>query len=173
VDPRRGTLSAYGAPQPSGLTSRTPPAAYANLFVTLSGHTQAQSDAKLSAAWSQLFNPAGSGTIYFNGPGSDESYVEDLYNGDVRTEGMSHGMMIAVQLDHQTEFDRIWTWVKKHMANGTGPISWSCSTSGNKNSSGGAPDGEEYMATASSLPTTAGATPGSSTTRPRPSGCST
>jgi oligosaccharide reducing-end xylanase len=125
-----------------------PPAAYANLFVSLSGHTQAQTDAKLTAAWSQLFNPSGSGTIYFNGPGSDESYVEDIYNGDVRTEGMSYGMMIALQLDHQTEFDRLWTWVKKHMANGTGPISWSCSTSGNKNSSGGAPDGEEYMATA-------------------------
>ena len=37
---------------------------------------------------------------------------------------------------------------------------------------GGAPDGEEYMATALILPTTAGVTrPGSSTTRPRPSGC--
>jgi oligosaccharide reducing-end xylanase len=56
--------------------------------------------------------------------------------------------MISVQLDHQTEFDRIWTWVKKHMANGTGEISWSCSTGGGKNSSGGAPDGEEYFATA-------------------------
>ena len=25
---------------------------------------------------------------------------------------MSYGMMVAVQLDHQTEFDRIWSWVK-------------------------------------------------------------
>jgi oligosaccharide reducing-end xylanase len=126
----------------------TPPAAYANLFVGLSGHTQAETDAKLAAAWTKLFTAGGSGAIYFNGPGSDESYVKDLYNGDVRTEGMSYGMMIAVQLDHQTEFDRLWKWVKTHMANGTGQISWSCSTSGSKNSSGGAPDGEEYMATA-------------------------
>jgi oligosaccharide reducing-end xylanase len=126
----------------------TPPAAYANLFVSLSGHTQAESDAKVAAAWSKLFNPSGSGNIYFNGPGSDESYVKDTYNNDVRTEGMGYGMMTAVQLDHQTEFDRLWTWVKTHMANGTGEISWSCSTSGSKNSSGGAPDGEEYMATA-------------------------
>jgi oligosaccharide reducing-end xylanase len=126
----------------------TPPTTYPNLFVTISGHTQAESDDKVSKAWSSLFNPSGSGTIYYNGPGSDESYVEDLYNHDVRTEGMSYGMMTAVQLDHQTEFDRLWTWVKKHMANGTGEISWSCSTSGSKNSSGGAPDGEEYFATA-------------------------
>ena len=126
----------------------TPPAAYNNLFVSLSGHTQADSDAKIAAAWSKLFNPSGSGNIYFNGPGSDESYVKDTYNNDVRTEGMGYGLVIAVELDHQTEFDRLWTWVKTHMANGTGEISWQCSTSGSKMSSGGAPDGETYMATA-------------------------
>jgi len=96
----------------------TPPAAYANLFVSLSGHTQAETDAKLETAWSTLFNPSGSGSIYFDGPGSDESYVLDTYNNDVRTEGMGYGMMIAVQLDKQTEFDRQWTWVRNHMASG-------------------------------------------------------
>jgi oligosaccharide reducing-end xylanase len=126
----------------------TPPAAYANLFVSLSGHTAAETDAKIAAAWSQLFNPSGSNTIFYNGPGSDESYVEDIGNGDVRSEGMSYGMMIAVQLDKQTEFDRLWTWVKKHMAQGTGKICWQNHTDGSKMSSGGAPDGEEYFATA-------------------------
>jgi oligosaccharide reducing-end xylanase len=131
------------------------PTTYANLFVTVSGHTQADSDAKLSTAWSTLFNPKGSGTIYFDGPGSDESYVEDINNNDVRTEGMSYGMMIAVQLDHQTEFDRLWTWVRNHMASGcsdagcTGKqIAWACSTSGAKAGAGGAPDGDEYFAEA-------------------------
>jgi oligosaccharide reducing-end xylanase len=95
--------------------SCTPPTSYANLFVTVSGHTQAESDDKVSKAWSTLLAPKGSGTIYYDGPGSDESYVEDLYNGDVLSEGMSYGMMIAVQLDHQTEFDRIWTWVKNKL----------------------------------------------------------
>jgi oligosaccharide reducing-end xylanase len=126
----------------------TPPATYANLFVTVSGHTQADSDAKVSGAWTKLFTAGGSGAIYFNGPGSDESYVEDTYNNDVRTEGMSYGMMIAVQLDHQTEFDRLWTWVKNHMAQGTGQIAWHCSTSGSKLATGGAPDGDEYFAAA-------------------------
>jgi oligosaccharide reducing-end xylanase len=125
-----------------------PPASYANLFVTVSGKTQAESDQKLTAAWSTLFNSSGSGTIYFNGPGANESYVEDILNKDVRTEGMSYGMMVAVQLDHQTEFDRIWSWVKNHMANGTGEIRWSCKTSGSGCAGAGAPDGEEYMATA-------------------------
>jgi oligosaccharide reducing-end xylanase len=126
----------------------TPPTSYANLFVTVSGKTQAESDQKVATAWSTLFNPGGSGTIYFNGPGGDESYVKDIYNNDVRSEGMSYGMIAAVQLDHQTEFDRLWTWVKNHMANGTGEIRWSCQTSGSGCAGGGAPDGEEYMATA-------------------------
>jgi oligosaccharide reducing-end xylanase len=120
----------------------------------VSGHTQEESDSKVANAWSSLFNSSSSGTIYFDGPGSDESYVQDLWNNDVRSEGMSYGMMTAVQLDHQTEFDRLWTWVRNHMAQGcsgdvcTGEIAWSCTTSGSKKSNGGAPDGEEYMATA-------------------------
>ena len=126
----------------------TPPTSYANLFVTVSGKTQTESDQKVATAWSTLFNPSGSGTIYFDGPGADESYVKDILNNDARSEGMSYGMMVAVQLDHQTEFDRIWTWVKNHMANGTGEIRWSCKTSGSGCAGNGAPDGEEYMATA-------------------------
>jgi oligosaccharide reducing-end xylanase len=126
----------------------TPPTSYANLFVTVSGKTQAESDQKVATAWSTLFNPNGSGTIYFDGPGVDESYVKDIFNDDVRSEGMSYGMIAAVQLDHQTEFDRLWTWVKNHMANGTGEIRWSCQDSGSGCARGGAPDGEEYMATA-------------------------
>ena len=131
----------------------TPPTAYPNLFVTLSGHTQAESDAKVAAAWSKLFTAGASGSLYFNGPGSDESYVKDTYNNDVRTEGMGYGLVIAVQLNHQTEFDRLWTWVRNHMATGcsasgcTGKqIAWHCSTSGSVLSSGGAPDGDEYFA---------------------------
>jgi oligosaccharide reducing-end xylanase len=147
--------NAVAGSSPGGSATCVPaPTTYPNLFVTVSGHTQDESDSKVSKAWSSLFNPSGSGTIYYNGPGSDESYVQDIYNNDVRSEGMSYGMMVAVQLDHQTEFDRLWTWVKNHMAQNcsgdkcTGEIAWSCSTSGSKKSNGGAPDGEEYFATA-------------------------
>jgi oligosaccharide reducing-end xylanase len=141
VDAGIGTMTVPGM----GCTA---PAAYNNLFVSVSGHTQADSDTKVKAAYAALFNPGGSGSIYFNGPGSDESYVEDTYNNDVRTEGMSYGMMIAVQLDDQTKFDRLYTFVKNHMANGKGQIAWHTSTSGSKLATGGAPDGDEYFATA-------------------------
>ncbi len=42
-------------------------------------------------------------------------YVTDWANHDVRTEGMSYGMMIAVQLDKKAEFDAIWNWAKTYM----------------------------------------------------------
>ena len=148
----------------------TPPAAYNNLFVSVSGHTQAKSDAKVAAAWSKLFNPKGPGNIYFDGPGTDESYVKDIYNGDVRTEGMGYGMVIAAQLDHQTEFDRLWNWVKTHMARSPGnarPRARKCPAVER-------PTAKSTWRPPSSSPTIVGATrPGSSTMRPRPSGCST
>jgi oligosaccharide reducing-end xylanase len=140
--------SAPGGSSGSPGAGCTPPATYTNLFVTVSGHTQADSDTKVAAAWTSMFTAGSSSSIYYNGPGSDESYVEDTYNNDVRTEGMSYGMIIALQLDHQTEFDRLWTFVKNHMAQGTGQIAWHVSTSGSKLATGGAPDGDEYFAAA-------------------------
>lgn len=147
-----GTAGANGGGGASAATipgaGCTPPTAYANLFINLLGQTKAASDAKLAAAWSQLFNPSGANTIFFNGPGANESYVEDIADNDVRTEGMSYGMMIAVQLNHQPEFDRLWTFVKNHMAQTNGQIAWHVSTSGSVLATGGAPDGDEYFATA-------------------------
>jgi endo-1,4-beta-D-glucanase Y len=125
----------------------TPPAAYANLFIGLLGQTQASSDAKLTAAWSQLFNPSNANTIFYTGPGTGEAYVEDIADDDVRTEGMSYGMMIAVQLNHQTEFDELWTFVKNHMWKGN-TIAWQVNTNGSVKGAGGAPDGDEWFAAA-------------------------
>ena len=127
----------------------TPPAQYENLFITVLGQTQAASDAKLAAAWNQLFNPSNANTVFYNGPGTDESYVEDIADNDVRTEGQSYGMMIALQLNHQTEFDRLWTFAKNHMHQAsTGQYAWETSTSGTPASTSSAPDGDEWFATA-------------------------
>ena len=143
-----GETAETGGANTTPIEGCTPPAVYENLLVTLSGHTQAETDAKITAAWNQLYNPSNGNTVYYDGPGSEESYVKDIASNDVRTEGMSYGMMTAVQLDHQTEFDRLWAWVNNHMAQGTGQIAWQCSTNGSKLATGAAPDGEEYFATA-------------------------
>lgn len=87
-------------------------------------------------------------------------YICDTGNNDVRTEGMSYGMMICVQLDMKEEFDRIWKWAKTYMwmseGENEGYFAWSCATDGKKNAYGPAPDGEEFFAMALLLPHTAG-----------------
>ena len=82
----------------------------------------------------------------------DMGYLTDTGNNDVRTEGMSYGMMICVQLDRKERFDRIWKWVKTYMwmeeGENEGYFAWSCQTDGTKNALGPAPDGEEFFAMA-------------------------
>ena len=89
---------------------------------------------------------------FYHEVGADMAYLEDTGNFDARTEGMSYGMMICVQLGMQEEFDRIWKWAKTYMymENGEneGYFAWSCGTDGAKNADGPAPDGEEYFAMA-------------------------
>lgn len=79
-------------------------------------------------------------------------YLEDTGNNDARTEGMSYGMMMCVQLDMKEEFDRIWKWSKIYMwmeeGDNEGYFAWTCKTNGEKNAFGPAPDGEEYFAMA-------------------------
>lgn len=126
----------------------TPPAQYDDLFISLLGETQAASDTKVAAAWNQLFNPSNANTIFYNGPGTGEAYVEDIADNAVRSEGQSYGMMIALQLNHQTEFDEMWTFVKNHMWKSGNTIAWQTNTSGGVTGSGGAPDGDEWFAAA-------------------------
>ncbi|WP_167957426.1 glycosyl hydrolase family 8 [Anaerosporobacter faecicola] len=89
---------------------------------------------------------------FYEEVGMDMGYLTDTGNHDVRTEGMSYGMMMCVQLDKKEEFDRIWKWAKTYMWNAEGRnkgyFAWSCSLDGRKNATGPAPDGEEYFAMA-------------------------
>src|SRR5690348_4594366 len=84
---------------------------YRNLFVE-AGHSKADCEKKIDAAFAQLFHgdpatqaiyyPAGSNT---NGP---LAYLTDIGHNDVRTEGLSYGMIIAVELDKKEEFNALW-----------------------------------------------------------------
>ena len=89
--------------------------------------------------------------FYFEADG-ETGYMLDTGNFDARTEGMSYGMMMAVQMDRKDIFDRLWLFSKRHMWNAGGPyqgyFAWSVRPDGFRNSSGPAPDGEEYYAMA-------------------------
>ena len=63
------------------------------------GKSDAAIEAEFDAAWQQLvYGDDDTQRVYYP-TGAEMAYVEDIGNGDMRTEGMSYGMMIAVQLD--------------------------------------------------------------------------
>ncbi|MDO4292652.1 MAG: glycosyl hydrolase family 8 [Eubacteriales bacterium] len=124
--------------------------AYRNVFAEL-GYRPEEIEARKNEIFQTLFYGSEEERIY-HPVGDDMGYMEDTGNHDARTEGMSYGMMMCVQMDRKEEFDRIWKWAKTHMYMETGEnagyFAWSCQTDGTKNSLGPAPDGEEYFAMA-------------------------
>lgn len=121
--------------------------AYRNIFSEL-GYTQNEIDKRLNQIFDDLFY--GPNKIYFE-VGDSMGYVSDIKNHDVRTEGMSYGMMIAVQLNQKDIFDRLWRWSKHYMQHKDGPFegyfAWSCKINGTRNAQGPASDGELYYIT--------------------------
>lgn len=124
---------------------------YRNLFREI-GKSDQEISTKISAAWNQLFYGGDDTQRVYYPVGGDMAYIKDIGNDDVRTEGMSYGMMISVQLNKREEFDRLWKWAKTYMYHPTGPrqgyFAWSCEPSGKQKDPGSASDGEEYFAMA-------------------------
>ena len=120
---------------------------YRNLLVEM-GYRQTDVDAKVKEVFNDVFR--GPNKVYFE-VGDSMGYVSDIKNHDVRTEGMSYGMMIAVQFGEKDIFDRIWRWTRHYMQHQQGPregyFAWSCKIDGTHNSEGAASDGELYFIT--------------------------
>lgn len=123
---------------------------YRNVFAEY-GYSAEDIRKRLGEIFQILFYGSEEERIY-HPVGTDMGYMEDTGNHDARTEGMSYGMMMCVQLDRKEEFDRLWKWAMTNMYLKSGPnagyFAWSCATDGTKNAFGAAPDGEEYFAMA-------------------------
>ena len=123
---------------------------YRNLFAEC-GYSQEEIDRRVEDTFQTIFFGPEEERFYHES-GSDMGYLEDTGNYDARTEGMSYGMMMCVQMDRKDLFDRIWKWAKTYMYQTSGPeagyFAWSCAPDGKKNAEGAAPDGEEYFAMA-------------------------
>ena len=111
---------------------------YRNIFAEI-GKSEEEIQKKIQDAVKVFFYGSEEERIY-HPVGEDMGYLEDTGNHDARTEGMSYGMMMCVQLDMKEEFDRIWKWSKTYMYMEGGE--------NEKNSYGPAPDGEEFYAMA-------------------------
>lgn len=123
---------------------------YRNLF-SLIGKEDQEINNRLNEIFETFFYGSEEERIY-HPVGEDMGYLEDTGNHDARTEGMSYGMMICVQMDKKEEFDRIWKWACTYMwmeeGESEGYFAWSCGLDGTRNANGAAPDGEEFFAMA-------------------------
>lgn len=131
-----------------------------NLFMSLLGKSKEEVNDRIENVWQHFFTPgdhsryemAGEKCVYYLTEDS-LAFIMDTGNNDVRTEGMSYGMMISVQLDKRDVFDKLWTWSKKYMAYDEsspwdGYFCWQCKPDGTKLGTSNASDGELYYVTA-------------------------
>ncbi len=130
---------------------------YRNVFAEL-GYPEAEVATKLQAAYAQLFHgqPAEQAVMFDAGTNEHGklAFIKDIGNGDVRSEGMSYGMMIAVQMDQKADFDALWNWATTFMYHADpkhpayGYFAWQMHDDGTRMDDMPAPDGEEYFITA-------------------------
>lgn len=122
---------------------------YRNLFKEY-GYSEDEINEKVESTWEKLFYGTDEERIYYP-VGDDMAYIYTADTNDVRSEGMSYGMMICVQMDKQEEFNRLWKWAKTYMQHTSGEykgyFAWRMTTSGSKMENTPASDGEEYFAT--------------------------
>ena len=120
---------------------------YTSPFKTYLGKTDEEIQGKLDQLWNHYFKGDNNSKVYYD-QGS-EAYILDVNNNDVRSEGMSYGMMIAVQTGHKEEFDKLWNWAKNHMWHRSGGwdgyFAWKRGTNGWGGDDNCAPDGEMYF----------------------------
>lgn len=120
---------------------------YRNYFAEM-GYASEDIDRRVNDVFQEVF--FGPNRVYFE-VGDSLGYISDLKNHDVRTEGMSYGMMIAVEMNRKDIFDRLLRWAQRYMLMRQGPMAgyyaWSCKTDGTHNAEGPASDGELYMIT--------------------------
>jgi endo-1,4-beta-D-glucanase Y len=142
-----------------------------NSFTGLLGIPVSEVDDKVRLAVNRLF---GIGTnesaipqvdtgyrVYYELPQDpSQAFIWCADENDVRSEGQSYGMMIAVQMNMQAEFDRLWRFAQQRMQFATNDawnryFRWQGQVTVNGNAinvnfgqNGPAPDGDEYFAAA-------------------------
>ncbi|MEY2934834.1 MAG: putative bifunctional xylanase/esterase, partial [Pseudomonadota bacterium] len=174
VDP--GTQPPAGQPDFPPTALVRPTRGTRNVFTELLGVPEDQVNGKVVQAVNRFFGIGtnesttpvrGTGFRVFYELPQDRSmaFIWTADADDIRSEGMSYGMMIALQMDMQTEFDQLWKFARTFMQfpGNSGTTSWrynfrwqgTVNTSNANNwqvnfpaNTGPAPDGDEYFAAA-------------------------
>jgi oligosaccharide reducing-end xylanase len=155
--PAATTMTRPPTPTPQPTTPPKPIGAfesgqYRNLFAELLGKSEAEIAQKIDRAWQQLFYGDNDTQRVFYPVGRDMAYIKDIGSNDIRSEGMSYGMMLTVQLDKKEEFDKLWKWTYTYMLQKDGPykgyFAWHATEDGEQIDANPASDGEEWFAMA-------------------------
>jgi oligosaccharide reducing-end xylanase len=120
----KSTVDSLGSGGDAGtppLRPLTGPASYPNAFRDLLGKTDAEISQRINSAFTQLFHGEPQIEAFYFPSGNDAAYIRDTYHDDIRTEGLAVGMMVAVQLNQRTEFDRLWRYAKANHRVESGP----------------------------------------------------
>ena len=119
-------------------------------YLAEAGISDGIAKAKIEKAFETIFFDPEEGFCHHTD--EDAWCLVDTGNSDARTEGMSYGMMMCVQMNRKDIFDKLWTFSERYMLIKHGPnegyFRWSVHIDGASNSDGPAPDGEEYFAMA-------------------------
>ena len=122
---------------------------YPNMFSRIGISDEAVYERIVSCFETIFFDPEEN---FYHETDPDSSCMVDTGNIDARTEGMSYGMMMCVQMDRKDLFDKLWQFSKRYMYHDSGKykgyFAWSVDLNGKHNAEGPAPDGEEYYAMA-------------------------
>ncbi len=107
---------------------------------------------KLSAAWDRMFGTDSNYRLYVP-LNENMAYIYAPDSNDVRSEGQSWGMTIAVMMNRRDEFDALWNFAAAHQRNNSGALAgtfaWQVKFNNNqpyKADAAPAPDGELYFA---------------------------
>jgi oligosaccharide reducing-end xylanase len=169
-------MTVPGAPPAGTGTLERPTKGTPNLFTDLLGVPVDQVDDKVQQAVNRFYG-IGTGEpttptlntgyrVYYELP-QDQSlaFIWAADSNDIRSEGMSYGMMIAVQMNLQDQFNKLWKFAQTYMqfpadaaqtswrgnfrwqgsVNPADPNNWQVTFNAN---TGPAPDGDEYFAAA-------------------------
>ena len=100
---------------------------YPNQFARI-GISDAAVLSRLSDCFSTIFFSPENNFYHQHPTDPDAACMVDTGNNDARTEGMSYGMMMCVQMNRKDLFDKLWTFSMRYMHLSHGRCSWTAST---------------------------------------------
>ena len=117
------------------------------LFSNVLHKTDKEIQEKLDELWNHYFKGDINSRVY-NDSGNG-AYILDVNENIVRSQGMGFGMMICVQTNHKSEFDKLWAFAKNHLWHKSGEwdgyFSSLCNTSGSVIENSPCPGAEMYI----------------------------